>query len=205
MPGPARLPSGFGRTVLAVGLLALSAAPACTAEPLRAGRYEIRSSDSYVGYRIHKLGLVPVRGHFGRVAGEIVLDLESPEASSATVRVPLASLESGNEGRTETLLSEDFFDAESHPEMRFESRRVRRAGDGRWLVTGGLTIRGMTRTVTCPVAIRAAQGIESPVLVLATRFEIDRKEFGVLGSRWSGGRDLLSDTVEIELTLTAER
>ena len=186
------------------GLLLALTAEGSLSESLRSGRYEVRASDSYVGYRIRKLGMVPVRGHFGRVAGEIVLDLDEPESSSARIRVPLDSLESGNDRRTEALLSEDFFDARSHPEMRFESRRVRRSEDGRWLLTGDLSIRGVTRTTTMPVEIQTAQGIEGPVAIFSTRFEIDRTEFGVLGERWSGGRDLLSATVEIEITLTAE-
>lgn len=193
-----------GPALVAVTLLLTTVPVAADAGSATSGRYRIRSADSYVGYRIHKIGVVPVRGHFGEVTGEIVLDVEAPEASRTSVRVPLASLESGNDTRTETLLSEDFFDAEQYPEMNFESRSVRRNAEGRWRVVGELTIRGVTRTVTLPVAIRPSPGVEGPVVVFSTRFEIDRTEFGVLGERWSGSRTLLSDTVEIEITLTAE-
>ncbi|MDX1631949.1 MAG: YceI family protein, partial [Thermoanaerobaculia bacterium] len=158
-------------SLVGVWLASVSATPVAggpseTREP-PSGRYEIRSSDSYVGYRVYKLGMVPIRGQFGSVRGEIVVDPGRPERSRAEVTVSLASLESGKEERTETLLSEDFFHADRFPEMRFLSRRVRRNADGRWLVSGDLTIRGVTRTVTVPVEIRRGQGLEGPLVVFS--------------------------------------
>ncbi|HUO85882.1 MAG TPA: hypothetical protein VM617_00710, partial [Thermoanaerobaculia bacterium] len=77
MPAPRRLSLallalallGAGAFALLRGTATVAADPA---EP-RAGRYEVRAGDSYVGYRIHKWGVVPVRGHFREVAGEVVV------------------------------------------------------------------------------------------------------------------------------------
>jgi polyisoprenoid-binding protein YceI len=199
---------------LLTGLLALLAPTiayrAAVAKPGRAaaapaGRFVVRAADSYVGYRIQKFGVVPVRGRFAQVAGEIVVDPARPERSRAEVRVPLRSLESGDPARTETLLSEDFFDARRHPEMRFASERVARGPQGGWLVSGGLTIRGVTRTVTVPVELHAGGGAESSLAVFSTRFTVDRRDFGVLGARWSEGRAILAHEVEIDLALTARK
>ena len=193
---------------LLAALLALTAAAAAPAKPAAraeepAGRFVVRAADSYVGYRILKFGVVPVRGRFAAVEGEIVVDPAQPERSRVAVRVPLRSLESGDSARTETLLSDDFFDARRHPEMRFVSERVARGPQGGWLVSGGLTIRGVTRTVTVPVELQAGTPEEPSLAVFSTRFAIDRRDFGVLGTRWSGGRAILAHDVEIELALTA--
>lgn len=193
---------------LLVGCLALLAVAGATpAKPGRsaeppAGRFVVRAADSYVGYRIAKFGVVPVRGRFAQVAGEIVFDPAQPERSRVSVRVPLSSLESGDSARTETLLSDDFFDARSHPQMLFVSERVARGPHGEWLVSGRLTIRGVTRTVTAPVEVHAADEEDRRLAVFSTRFTIDRRDFGVLGRRWSGGRAILADEVEIDLALT---
>ena len=169
-----------------------------------AGRYEIRPPDSYVGYRILKWGWVPVRGHFTQVAGEIVFDPAVPRRSRVEVRVPMAGLESGNPDRTATLLSADFFDAARHPQMAFASERVARGPAGDWLASGRLSIAGTTRTVTVPIELHAASGDPS-LVIFSTRFTIDRRDYGVLGSRWSAGRAILDHAVEIELTLAARR
>lgn len=209
MPAPRRL----GLVLLALALLAAGAfallhdTATVAADPAapRAGRYEILAGDSSVSYRIHKWGVVPVRGHFTEVAGEVVVDTARPAASRARVRVPVASLESGNETRTEVVLSEDFFDAARHPEMRFETRRVERRPDGGWQVAGALTIRGVTRTFDLPVTVHEQPGRGPDWLLFTTRFVLDRRDFGVLGRRWSAGRAILGDEVEIELALTARR
>jgi hypothetical protein len=39
----------------------------------------------------------------------------------------------------------DFLDAATHPVVRFQSTSLEPAGEGRWTVTGDLTIRGVTR------------------------------------------------------------
>jgi polyisoprenoid-binding protein YceI len=196
-----------GLAAALTGLLALAEVSAAGPSPQPvppAGRYEIRAADSYVGYRILKWGMVPVRGRFAQVGGVIAVDPGAPERSRAEVRVPLAGLESGDPDRTATLLSDDFFDARRHPEMHFASERIVRGPQGDWLASGRLTIAGVTRTVTVPVELAATPG--DPALALfTTRFTIDRRDYGVLGSRWSGGRAILEPTVEVELALTARR
>jgi polyisoprenoid-binding protein YceI len=190
------------------GIAGLAGGPAALAKPgheapAPAGRFVVRAADSYVGYRIQKFGVVPVRGRFAQVTGEIVIDPARPERSRAAIRVPLRSLESGDPARTDTLLSEDFFDAREHPDMLFVSERVARGREGEWLVSGGLTIRGVTRTVTVPVELHGGEAGEANFAVFSTRFTLDRRDFGVLGTRWSAGRSILAHEVEIELALTA--
>lgn len=206
----ARLRYGFLGLALAcfVGLGALPLLPAATDtdSPLpEAGYYRVRPGDSYVGYRIHKWGLVPVRGHFSEVAGELYLDPGNPEASWVRVRVPVASLESGNATRTEVLLSDDFFHAERFPEMRFESRAVALEANGAWRVSGLLTIRGISLPVTVPVTIEGFSEGGRGWAIFGTRFHLDRRDYDVLGRRWSAGRAILGNEVEIELALAAQR
>jgi polyisoprenoid-binding protein YceI len=209
MPAPRRLSLALlALALLGAGAFALLRATATAAdEPAvpRAGRYEVSAGNSYVGYRIHKWGVVPVRGHFRDVAGEVIVDAARPAASSARVRVAVASLESGNTTRTEVVLSEDFFDAARHPEMRFDTRRVERRPDGVWQVAGVLTIRGVARTFDLPVTVHEHPEGGGDWLLFSTRFVLDRRDFEVLGRRWSAGRAILGNEVEIELALAARR
>ncbi len=103
------------------------------------------------------------------------------------------------------LQSPEFFDAERHPELRFESSEIRPDGD-RVVVDGELTIKGITRpvqargTVTGPV--ETLGGVNKVGLDLEAI--IDRTEFGL---NWNaplpkGGFALDNDVrllVELEL------
>ena len=67
------------------------------------------------------------------------------------VTLPAASIHTRDAQRDAHLRSADFFDAEKHPTITFQSTRARAAGAGALEVTGDLTIRGTTREVTLAV------------------------------------------------------
>ena len=96
----------------------------------------------------------------------------------------VASIDTKNDSRDDTLRSPDFLHAEKHPRMTFRSTRIVPRGKTAADVTGDLTIRGVTKQVTVPVKLigvspdRKRAGFE-------TEFTIDRRLFGVNGSRWS--------------------
>jgi polyisoprenoid-binding protein YceI len=70
-------------------------------------------------------GLMTVKGHFGRYDG--TLDLSGQPAIELTIEA--GSLETENKRRDKHLRSADFFDVESHPQVRFESDRATLAGE----------------------------------------------------------------------------
>jgi polyisoprenoid-binding protein YceI len=72
-------------------------------------------------------------------------------------------------------------------------------------VTGDLTIRGVTRRIMVPVKFlglgsRPGSGTFAG---FEANFALDRTEFGVNGTRWSGGKLLLSKEVQVHLTVGA--
>ncbi len=85
-----------------------------------------------------------------------------------------------DENLTAHLLSPDFFDAERHPELSFESEVVGRNGDS-LQIEGELTIKGITKpielegTVAAPVV--DPYGRERVAVELETT--IDRTDFGI--------------------------
>lgn len=189
---------------LAVAALLQAASPV---EPAAAPALvlHVRPGDSDVTFRIRKWGVLTVTGRFSDVKGEVRLDRERPELSRVRVEVRVASVATGEEARDGTLQSEDFFHAARFPAMTFVSTAVSRLPDGRASVTGDLTIRGVTRRITVPVSLHGPTG-DSEAGELAgfeTAFRVDRREFGVHGSRWSGGKAILGTDVEVRLSLSA--
>jgi polyisoprenoid-binding protein YceI len=100
------------------------------------------------------------------------------------------------------LQAPDFFDAERHPEITFESKDIRRSGD-ELTIDGEITLKGYTQpieivgTITDP--INDPYGGERFGIKLATK--VDRTAFGL---NWNNplpsGEPALAD----EVTLTAD-
>src|ERR1700736_53969 len=117
-----------------------------------AGTWSIDPAHSTVEFSVRNMGIVNVKGHFGEFEGTLESDgdLDSVRARGS---VQVASVNTRSEKRDEHLLADDFFDAENHPEITFESTRIEPAGD-ELRVIGNLTIRGTTREVELDAVVQ---------------------------------------------------
>ncbi len=187
----------------------LSAVAVCAAHSALAApapvTLEIRRGDSTVGFTVKKWGVMREQGRFRNFSGKIVYDAAQPEASRIALTVDANSVDTGVDARDSALRSEDFFDVERHPRWTFVSAGVRRAGADTAEITGDITIRGVTRRITVPARFLGMtdNGEEGLLAGFETTFTLNRADFGVLGSRWSGGRALLSNDVTVHLFLGA--
>ena len=157
---------------------------------------------SSIAFSVRHMGVIPFRGGFETFEAELVGGKLSGSARVETIQTDDANL-------TGHLLSPEFFDAERHPVLRFESTEARRDGD-EVAIAGVLTLKGESRpvelrgTITGPVA--DPYGGTRVGLELETT--VDRTNFGI---DWnaelpSGGRVLANDvklTAELELVQQA--
>ena len=95
-----------------------------------------------------------VRGTFTDVSGTVEINETDPTASHAEIVVAAASLDTGVGARDAHLRSNDFFGAETYPDIRIMSTAVRpKAGKGDdFIVSADVTIREITRSVDFDVA-----------------------------------------------------
>lgn len=192
---------------LATPLLFLAAVLA--AEPAKTARgpvdLGIRRGDSTVSFTIRKWGVIREQGRFRDFSGSILYDPARLEASRVSLRVDAGSVDTGEPARDQTLRSEDFFDIARYPRWTFVSSSVRPTGSDMADVTGDITIRGIKRRITVPVKFLGMNDSDGKRVLAGfeTTFTLDRTDFGVLGSRWSGGRALLSREVDVHLLLGA--
>jgi polyisoprenoid-binding protein YceI len=85
------------------------------------GKWQLDPQHSTVEFHVPNLwGLQTVKGHFDAYRGQ--LDLNADPAIELTIDA--ASLQTGNAKRDQHLRSNDFFDAESNPQVRFRSDSV---------------------------------------------------------------------------------
>ncbi len=183
-----------------------SAAPVAVAErDALAGDYTIDASHSRLGFSARHAMVTTVRGQFTDFEGTAHVDAENPAASSVSLSIRPASISTGSADRDGHLVSADFFDVENHGEITFASTSVERDGT-EWTITGDLTIKGTTRSVTIPfeetgTAIdpfgNTRVGFEGAVTV-------NRKEYGV---SWNAaletGGVLVSEKITLEFEISA--
>lgn len=118
------------------------------ATPALADTYKIDTSHVYVGFEVDHLGFSTTYGRFNDVSGTIELDEENPEMSSVEVKIDPASVDTGHAERDEHLRGADLLNTAEYPEMSFKSTGIERTGEKTGLITGDLTLHGVTRPVT---------------------------------------------------------
>lgn len=138
------------------------------------------------------------QGTFAIFSG--VVEVVGADVTTGRVRaeIELASVTSDSEKLTQHLKGPDFFAADVFPHASFVSTAIAKTATGH-AVTGNLTLRGVTRSITFPATI-TLQGGE---LRVKADFAINRKDFGVAYP----GRpdDLIADEVGLSLELHARK
>jgi polyisoprenoid-binding protein YceI len=92
-----------------------------------------------------------VRGHFKNVHGTLHFDSANPRAASVEATIEAAGIWTGEPDRDAHMRSADFLDVENHPKITFKGSQVETIGANDAVVTGELTIRGVTRAVALNV------------------------------------------------------
>ncbi|MCU4298307.1 YceI family protein [Brevibacterium permense] len=168
------------------------------------GHWDIDPSHSRLGFSTRHAMVSRVRGAFNHVSGfaDIAEDLAD---STAEVIIQTVSVDTRSEGRDEHLRSADFFDVETYPEIRFVSSAIDEVDEGSYIVTGELSIRDMTKTVSIPLELI---GVESDPdgnvrAGLEGSRRIDRKDWGVTwNAKLDSGGVLVSDKITLEFELS---
>jgi polyisoprenoid-binding protein YceI len=171
------------------------------------GTFTIDAAHTTVGFVARHLMVSKVRGSFAEVTGEITI-AEDPLASSVTVRIPAASINTGVADRDTHLRSDDFLNVEKYPELTFRSVRVTGFSGNEFTLVGELTIRDVTREVTLDVEFDGVAN--SPwgqeVVAFTATTEIDREEFNVTWNQaLEAGGVVVGKKVKIEITAEAVR
>lgn len=118
--------------------------------------YVLDASHSQIVFSYNHLGYSTSWGMFSGFDGRISFDRESPEASSVSVEFPVRTMLTGWEARFEHFMSPDFFGAAEDEMVRFASTGIEVTGENTALITGDLTLNGVTRTVVLDARLNQA-------------------------------------------------
>jgi polyisoprenoid-binding protein YceI len=140
-------------------------------------------------------------GGFNTFKGTVDVVDGAPEKSKVDVDIEADSLTSDTEKLTGHLKSPDFFDVKTHPKASFVSTEIKKGGDkgATHTITGNLTIKGITKSVTFPATISLAGDTAN----VDTEFAINRRDFSL---NYAGmPNDLIRDDVVIKLAIRAKK
>src|SRR5262245_43264136 len=190
------------RAFVIVLLTAVAAGSGAAAE----SAWEIDPAHSSVQFSVRHMMVSNVRGEFRKVSGTVQGDETDPAKAKVEATIDATSIDTRNEKRDSHLKSGDFLDAEKFPTMTFKSKKIEKAGDHRYKVTGDLMLHGVTREVTLDVDGPSAV-VNDPmgnVRAGATATaKLNRQDFGITWSKsLDGGGVMVGD--EIDVTIDVE-
>ncbi|MBZ5856118.1 YceI family protein [Flavihumibacter profundi] len=109
---------------------------------------------SQLGFTVTHLGISDVSGTFNDF--EAIVTSSKPDFSDAVFELTanVASIDTRVEARNNHLKSADFFDAAKYPTINFKSTSLKENGKDKFIVTGNLTIHGVTKQVTMDLTYR---------------------------------------------------
>lgn len=140
-------------------------------------------------------------GGFKEFKGMIDLVDGNVEKSRVLVDIKTDSVFSDDNGLTDHLKNADFFEVEKFPRASFKSTKIeadKAKGTDAFTVTGELTLRGVTKSITFPAKITVAD----KNVTVSAEFSINRKDFGI---EYSGKADnLIRDDVVLRLKIGTE-
>lgn len=168
--------------------------------------YAIDPMHSSAEFAVKHMMVSNVRGRFRDLEGTIHLDEAEPTRSEVRATIQTASIDTGVEARDNDLRSENFFDAERFPTIRFRSTAVERIDDERWRVRGDLTMRDVTRAVLLETELEGrGTGFEGEERIgFTAQTSISRKDFGLAyNAVLETGGVVVGDKVRITLHIEA--
>ncbi len=169
-----------------------------------AASYTIDQTHAHAAFKVSHLGFSHTIGQFKEISGTLQFDEADPAASSVSVTINTASVDSANEARDEHLRKADFLNVEAFPTMTFASTAIEVTGEKTGKLTGDLTLLGVTKPVTLDVTFNQAGPHPFDPSKIVAGFsatgEINRSEFGM-----AYASPAIGETVELTIEIEARK
>lgn len=172
------------------------------------GTYVIDKSHSQIGFAARHAMVAKVRGAFNEFSGTGFFDAENPANSSLKVNIQAASIDTRSADRDAHLKSNDFFAMDQFPEITFVSTEFDKTDADTYAITGDLTIKGVTKSVTVDFDFTgtAIDPFGNERIGFEGKTVINRKDWGVnWNAALEAGGVLVSEKITLEFEISAIR
>lgn len=165
-------------------------------------QWNVDPTHTSIEFGVRHLGIATVKGRFKKFSATVEAS-ESGQIQGIEATIDTASIDTGVDQRDDHLRSADFFDVAKYPEIKFVSTGVKEVGPGESVISGDLTLHGITR----PVAFKLEQekGLKDPwgnqrIASTATG-KLNRKDWGLT---WNQALELGGVMVGEEVKFTLD-
>lgn len=143
--------------------------------------YEVEVAHSQISWSAGKIVGKPLTGTVGILSGSFWLD-DSGNISGGKFIIDMEDITSTNlptvdqqKKLVDHLKSDDFFSVKVYPTAQFKITSVEKKGDDSYIITGDLTIKDQTHSISFPANIK----ISPTELIAQANFSIDRTIWGI--------------------------
>ncbi|MDQ1210216.1 polyisoprenoid-binding protein YceI [Acinetobacter baylyi] len=138
----------------------------------------ILTPDSEVGFHIDSLGVNIVKARFNTVQSWMKFDPAVLQNASVRFVLDVNSLSFDKPAMRNMILGQDLFYAEKYKTVTFKSNNFKALDDYRYVISGQLTIRGVSKPVIFNATLKPVSYRNHLMDVSATT-TIDRSDFGM--------------------------
>lgn len=164
----------------------------------------IDPTHSEIQFKVRHMMISTVTGNFNQFEGTLEAQDDTFEGATINFSADINSISTNNDHRDTHLKSDDFFNAEQFPKLIFRGTNFNKVADNQYHLTGDLTIRDITKSVTLTAEHQGT--MVDPYGNTKAGFEINgqlnRKEFGLMWSAITeAGGIVVSDEVKLHLNV----
>lgn len=163
--------------------------------------WNLDPAHSEVTFKVKHLVISTVTGKFKSFSS--TLSTEGDDFTTAQIAFDLdaASVETGMDMRDDHLRSDDFFNAEAFPKLKFVAKAIRQIQGADYQIEGDLTIRDFTHPITLKVEFGGI--VKDPYGQVKAGFEVEgkikRSDFGLTWNALTeAGGAVVSDEVRLQ-------
>lgn len=186
------------KTILVIAALAIAGTVSAQT------KWKLDKSHSNVRFTVTHMTVSEVEGTFKIWDGTV--ENTKPDFSDAKISftIDVNSINTENENRDKHLKSDDFFNAEKFPAIKFESTSMQPLGNNKYKLNGNLTMRDITKPVSFDVtyggSITGQRGTKAGFKAVAT---VDRLAYGLKWDRATEAGGLVVGK-DVELSIKVE-
>lgn len=166
--------------------------------------WKLDKAHSSISFSVRHMVISEVIGNFKDYDIAFTSNKDDYSDASVVATIKVAGINTDNERRDGHLKTDDFFNAEKFPEIKFKSTAFEKVGENKYKITGDLTIRDVTKKVTFDATYNGA--IKAPWGAIVTSWKattsVNRFDYGL---KWNktieAGGLIAGDIVTITLNL----